>query len=464
MGFHCCLVFLIYDPVVNHLVAKQRCAKYQETPAQATDVSGVSIGKNWRALTVCVLLCLMTPVVSPVAANDTSWKEDGWLRTALANERLDSGDEFGCYGIPSLSWNADPGAVALECRNYISERVSASRWANHSLSTFTPAGLTMNQHSAIASQGFVVHGDLNELSSTAWHGPDDAPEDDWDWYNLGRRGGSLEQIIGSKDTVQLAVEEGGLVNLYWVGRVNDATIRHDRDIISYLQDEAQAWMTTWGEAWSYWALKRCYELNHSSEVIGNQTVISFESILTEQCTAVSPLAWNVPVTWMFDLNGSDVVDVRDGEGSLSILSDSKNTAEGFTQLEGEYLHLSVVKGHNVTIVLNSTSEYDVMGQTEFWNNYSAAVTIASHDTTDLFKWSKRFSDEPTVVFTWLVQPRDGLPEGGWIPFVVAVVTIATITSMMYVLKREGLGPFSSPQTEPASATSQNEIESGYESE
>ena len=36
----------------------------------------------------------------------------------------------------------------------------------------------------------------------------------WDWYNIGRRGGSLEQIIGSKEQVETAVNEGGLVNLY----------------------------------------------------------------------------------------------------------------------------------------------------------------------------------------------------------------------------------------------------------
>lgn len=420
---------------------KQRRAKYQKTPTRAKVVSGRLSHRKWPVMTLCVMMCLLTPVISPVAANDESWKEDGWLRTALASERLDAGDEFGCYGIPSLSWNADPGAVALECQTYISQRVAASHWGENPISTYTPTGLTMAQHATVAKQGFTVHGDLNELSSSAWHTVDDVPQDDWDWYNLGRRGGSLEQIIGSKQTVQTAVEEGGLVNLYWIGRVNDATIRHDRDILSYLQYDAQAWMTTWGEAWSYWASQGCYELNHSSETLDNQTVISFESIVTEQCTAVSPLAWNVPVTWMIDVNGSKVVEVRGQTGLLPSLVDEKNTAEGYMQEAGEYLHLSILRGHNVSIVVENQSDYDVMGQSQFWNNYSSAVTIAAHHTTDLFKWSKRFSDEPTVVFTWLVQPRDGLPEGGWIPYVMAVVTVGTIVSMMYVLKREGIGPF-----------------------
>ena len=62
---------------------------------------------------------------------------------------------------------------------------------------------------------------------------------------MGRRGGSLEQIIGSVDDVKAAVEEGGLVNMYWIGRVNEATIRHDSDIEDYIANEADAWLTTW---------------------------------------------------------------------------------------------------------------------------------------------------------------------------------------------------------------------------
>ena len=67
-----------------------------------------------QSLTLSILLCLLSSTFSPVAAADISWEEDGWLRTALAQERLDSGDEFGCYGMPNIAWSADPGEVALE--------------------------------------------------------------------------------------------------------------------------------------------------------------------------------------------------------------------------------------------------------------------------------------------------------------------------------------------------------------
>jgi len=388
-----------------------------------------------------VLMCLISSTFSPVAVAESRWEEDGWLRTALAQERLDNGDEFGCYGMPNLEWNADPGAVALECRNYITQRVSSSQWDDRPISTFTPSGLTMSQHSAIASQGFMVHGDDNGLSSTAWHSSTDEPMDDWDWYNMGRRGWSLEQIIGSKEQVQSAVEEGGLVNMYWVGRVNDATIRHDRDIATYLDEEAQAWMTTWGEAWSYWTVRDCYQIEHNSSEVNNQTIIEFELLITEQCSAVSPAAWNVPTTWPLDLEGFSVHDVRDANSSLDSLEGVKKSAEGFRQNGSGYLHLSVLKGHNVSIVVNGSIEYDIMTMSKFWNNYSSAVTIAAHDTTDLFKWSKRFSDESNLVFTWLVQPRYGLSEAPWLPYLVVVVALTTVTGMLYILRREGLGPF-----------------------
>ena len=343
-----------------------------------------------RLLTILVLGMLISVTWSPTVLAELEWEDDGWLTTSLATDKLESGDEFGCYQMLHLSWNLDPGAMAIECREYIESKISASKWGSNAISTYSPSSLTMAQHEIIARQGFVVHGDTNELSYSAWHNATDEPKDDWDWYNLGRRGGSLEQLIGSKEQVQSAVEEGGLVNLYWVGRVNDATIRHDRDIAAYLNNEAQAWMTTWGEAWSYWTVHDCHETSHSSRFVDNQTIIEFESLVTEQCTAVSPLAWNVPMTWILDVQGQEVVDIRDSNASLSLLDGVRKTAEGYTHIQNESLHLSLTRGHNVTIVVNGTVDYDILGRSQFWNNYSAAVTIAAHDTTDLFNGQRDF--------------------------------------------------------------------------
>ena len=65
--------------------------------------------------TFSVLTIIAGLVFSPVVVASSEWKEDGWLNTNLVQERLNVGDEFGCYGIPGLSWGADPGAVAGVC-------------------------------------------------------------------------------------------------------------------------------------------------------------------------------------------------------------------------------------------------------------------------------------------------------------------------------------------------------------
>ena len=81
-----------------------------------------------RSLSVFLGFLIVSVVAHPVALAEAAWEEDGWLRTSFAKERLDLGDEFGCYGMPGLSWSNDPGAVANACKTYIEERTNASRW------------------------------------------------------------------------------------------------------------------------------------------------------------------------------------------------------------------------------------------------------------------------------------------------------------------------------------------------
>lgn len=407
-----------------------------------------------RTLTFMVLTCLISVAWSPVALAESAWEEDGWLTTTLAQDRLDLGDEFGCYGIPGLSWQADPGAVALECRTYIETRVHASKWGAGPISTYTPDGLTMAQHTTVAGQGFVVHGDNTGLSVSAWHDANGTPTDKWDWYNMGRRGGSLEQLIGSVEEVQNAVEEGGLVNLYWVGRVNDATIRHDRDISAYLAEVPDVWLTTWGQAWSYWTVNDCYDFTHEVRSEGEQSILSFESLITPECSAMNSEAWNVPITWEIDLGGASVDSVVGENGAFENITGVRKSQEGYSQQEGEYLHLSLVNGHMVNITYNGSTTHDIMGRSEFFNNHSAAVTIAAHETHDLFKWSKRFVDDEHLVFTWLVEPREGLGESGWLGYLAAGIGVATVVGMLVVLEKEGLGPLAAWNRRKAQATEQ----------
>ena len=409
--------------------------------------------RGTRVLPAFLSLLIVSVLVHPVALAQSAWEEDGWLRTSFGQERLDAGDEFGCYGVPGLSWINDPGAVAQACKTYIEDRINASKWGQSPLSSYTPDTLTMADHGKVASQGFVVHGDQTGLEESAWHNNTDVPTDPWDWYNLGRRGGSLEKGIASLETVQAEVESGGLVNLYWIGRVNDATVRHDRDVLAYLDETPDIWLTTWGEAWSSWSGKRCYEHDRDAAEIDGRTVLTFESLETEACRSVSnDLPWNIPLTWLIDVEGVEVLDVVsvNSNRSLASIEGEKNTQQGWWQQDDGTLVLSVVNGHPVNITLNGSDvNNDVLKQAEFFNNHSAAVTVAGHQTTDLFKWAKRFVDDTSVRFTWLVQPRVADDVDAWIPSAVVGVGVLSVFIMLSVLGREGLGPLAHVVAKPS---------------
>ena len=398
-------------------------------------------------------LLIVSVLVHPVALAQSAWEEDGWLRTSFGQERLDAGDEFGCYGVPGLSWINDPGAVAQSCKTYIEDRINASKWGESPLSSYTPDTLTMADHGKVASQGFVVHGDQTGLEESAWHDNTDVPTDPWDWYNLGRRGGSLEKGIASLGTVQAEVESGGLVTHYWIGRVNDATVRHDRDVLAYLDETPDIWLTTWGEAWSSWSGKRCYEHDRDVAEIDGRTVLTFESLETEACRSVSnDLPWNIPLTWLIDVEGVKVLDVASVNSNLSLpsIEGEKNTQQGWWQQNDGTLVLSIVNGHPVNITLNGSDvDNDVLKQAEFFNNHTAAVTVAGHQTTDLFKWAKRFVDDTSVRFTWLVQPRVADDVDAWIPYAVVGVGVLSVFIMLGVLGREGLGPLAHLVAKPS---------------
>ena len=409
--------------------------------------------RGTRVLPAFLSLLVVSVLVHPVALAQSAWEEDGWLRTSFGQERLDAGDEFGCYGVPGLSWINDPGAVAQACKTYIEDRINASKWGQSPLSSYTPDTLTMADHGKVASQGFVVHGDQTGLEESAWHNNTDVPTDPWDWYNLGRRGGSLEKGIASLETVQAEVESGGLVNLYWIGRVNDATVRHDRDVLAYLDETPDIWLTTWGEAWSSWSGKRCYEHDRDAAEIDGRTVLTFESLETEACRSVSnDLPWNIPLTWLIDVEGVEVLDVVsvNSNRSLASIEGEKNTQQGWWQQDDGTLVLSIVNGHPVNITLNGSDvNNDVLKQAEFFNNHSAAVTVAGHQTTDLFKWAKRFVDDTSVRFTWLVQPRVADDVDAWIPYAVVGVGVLSVFIMLGVLGREGLGPLAHLVAKPS---------------
>ena len=80
--------------------------------------------KGSRLLTILVLTTILSVTWSPTALAEIEWESDGWLTTSLATDRLEGGDEFGCYQMLHLSWNLDPGAMAIECKEYIETKKS----------------------------------------------------------------------------------------------------------------------------------------------------------------------------------------------------------------------------------------------------------------------------------------------------------------------------------------------------
>ena len=126
------------------------------------------------------------------------------------------------------------------------------------------------------------------------------------------------------------------------------------------------------------------------------------------------------------------------ESSLPALNvEDRNTKEGWRQ-EGSILYISVLAGHKVEFNLSTEVDYDIVGRTQFFNNKSAALTVAGHSTTDLFLWSKRFDDQNFLKFTWLLSPR-GLDEGlEWLPYAGIGVLLLSVSGIWLVLKKDAL--------------------------
>ena len=372
-----------------------------------------------------VLAMLLSAMFAPSVLADVEWEEDGWLAT-IGLEHVENGNEFGCYGMPNLAWRADPGAVAVECKDYIESRIDASKWGNEPLSTYTPNDLTAAQHTTISKMGFVVHGDNTGQSSTAWHSSDDTPEYEYDWYDLGRRGGSLEKGIADIDSLRAELDKGGLVNMYWIGRIDGITVRHDSELVEMLSQRNDVWFTTWGEAYSYWSVERCHEFDHNMTSL----TLYFEHVDTIACRSATN-SWNIPVTWIANISGASVID----SNLATMDEEDSNTVEGYRQ-EGDILYFSVRMGNEIYFNLTDEVDYDIVGRTQFFNNKSSALTIAGHSTTDLFLWSKRFVDDDFLRFTWLITPRS-LDEGlTWLPYAGIGVLLASVSGIWLILKKD----------------------------
>ena len=101
------------------------------------------------------------------------------------------------------------------------------------------------------------------------------------------------------------------------------------------------------------------------------------------------------------------------------------------------LLLSVQHNLSVEIILEDEIEdYDIVEQSEFFNGFESAVTIAGHSTRDLFLWSRKFVDETNLSFTWLLTPKELEQHGLLLPAIGLSVSAITILGMFYLLRTD----------------------------
>lgn len=384
-------------------------------------------------LATALLLTLLGPTLIPTAHAAEAWEEDGFLTTIIADERLDAGDEFGCHGMPGINARASPGDAATACRDYLTDRVAASRWSDVPRSFGAPSGLTADQHASLDRVGFTIHGDLTGLGTQAWYDGEDVPVRGEDWWDLGRRGGSLERTVADLDGLRTELEAGGLVNLYWEAQVADTNLRVDRDALDLLRD-ADVWFTTWGEAWSTWVWQ-----GSTSPVLTRQNDTHWSLNAATNVSLHDARAWTVPLTWRIAVNGTDVIRVvgEDGVALPTQSADIRHLRAGWFEEDG-VLHVTAPPDSQVTIVTDVPGTLDVAAdQPRFFAGHTTAVTVAGHRVTDLWRWSHHFAEAP-LRFTWLLQAREPI-GGGWVlPVVAGGVAVASVAGMVWLVSQRAV--------------------------
>jgi len=377
-----------------------------------------------------MFLFLAPNFVSIVSASE-EWEEDGWLNNQWTEMRLDNGDEFGCHGMPNMDLSKETYETAIACREYLEGMTAASRWSDKPVSFGVDEKLTYSKHKLLSQAGFTVHGVNTELDNTSWHNSDDYPLTIDSWWNLGQVG-SIESGASELSEIQSLAENGGLINLYWEARIADLKLRTNSDLVNWLESN-NSWMTTWGEAWSYWNFRS--ELFDVSQMDPDSWEIEFNTTSDSQ-------VWEIPITRGFVVGEGITQSVYvDGAILSESSSNSRKLDSGWRQ-DGSILYLTISSGDVATVnfdidlLANNSSPCHENHSSKFtncesierplwYNNHSWALTITGHHTTNLFDWSNKFDESP-LVFTWLVMPTLKDEYTLLLPLVGVVVAVATI--------------------------------------
>ena len=357
------------------------------------------------SLLASALICL--PLLAPSVAGE--WGTDTWLSSVIAEERLHSGDEFGCHGYEGVDTTDETWVIAA-CREYLEGQTNSSRWGKNPISFGMDSEVIGSEvGESLKSSGFQIVGDKVK----------EAPEG----LNIAiSNGASLEKGVADKDLIESS--EDSLVSVHWRARIGDLRVREDNDVISWLEEQP-VWFTTWGE----WHQHRAS--GNSTSALLDGSTITIES--SSQKIGID--SWMVPGTVMIEFD-STVVDVKDSMGhSMPLLTGSeRKLVVGWRNVDGGII---VTQKPNTTVYVeldNDAEQIETTPMTTF-NDLNYSVTIVGHHTTNLFRWTQDFSGTE-LTFTWLIE-RPFNDEVGWkLPLFALTMLIAVPISIVYLLRTD----------------------------
>ena len=321
------------------------------------------------------------------------YQDDTWLGNVIGPERLEAGDEFGCQ-TPESAMESINFDFVEECKAYLSGRINASRWGEQPISIGTPQGdLSLEFRDVLYNSGFSVVGDLSN-------------SDDDRFTVIHRNGGTVESGLSNRSLIESA-DEGELISLYWIARIDDMNIRRDRDLVEWLSDQ-DYWFTTWGE----WVTHQKSSSSITVETNSNSATFSNPTLGI----------WDTPGTVLVENVDQDITLEWSGVQYDPLEKDERILRAGHREDTDGLLYLTIPPGDTVTI--HSAQPMAISHAPSIFNGLKNGITIAGHHTTNMREWSQDFRDAP-LRFTWLIE-RSELPSPTLVlPLLSISILIAT---------------------------------------
>ena len=126
----------------------------------------------------------------------------------------------------------------------------------------------------------------------------------------------------------------------------------------------------------------------------------------------------------------------DNNNSLPVLDEDENQLKIGWRKEATEILLTVPPDREVEIRFGKANMSIDIHEEPWFNGRTFAVTIAGHETSDLFKWSKRFEPDSPVRFTWLIIPRVADSSRQLYPIIGVVVIVTSIGGFIWTIKND----------------------------